>query len=321
MIKKITTVLLLLASVWMLLGADLQTDSQEECPHSSWKDGVCTECGAEPEFYEVLPDKYFEPCPEPGELVNVAYDSRIYYSDNEKPVNHKKAIIYVPYAYDPETKYDVMVLVPGNGPESHIWMNYPNDRDHPGAKGRDIIDNLIYLGELKPMIFVMIDVPYGSYVERWAYQIACELRYVLLPMVCSQYSTYAEEPTSEGIVAAREHFALGGCSNGGIYVYGIGLMFDRDIFSKVMALSPKLIPKEAVEAVSKEDDPYELQMLYVGAGDREGNTKRSKEQYDQLLAASPWLEEGRNAFYTLVIGGHNWPTWRTHLVNALQMFF
>ena len=105
------------------------------------------------------------------------------------------------------------------------------------------------------------------------------------------------------------------------FIYGIGLMFDRDIFSKVMALSPKLIPKEAVEAVSKEDDPYELQMLYVGAGDHEGNTKRSKEQYDQLLNASPWLEEGRNAFYTLVTGGHNWPTWRTHLVNALQMFF
>lgn len=321
MIKKIRTIIAVFASALMLLGAGRQTSKQESCSHESWKRGVCADCGAEPGFYDELPDKYFAPCVHSGELVEIKYETPFYYSSNRKPVNQRTAQVYIPYGYDPETKYDVMILMPGNIWERHVWLNYADNKDHPGIKGRDIIDNLHYYGDIAPTIFVAIGSWDGGYVDRWAFQLASEIKYVLLPMICAKYSTYAEEATPEGIEAARDHFGVGGCSNGGVYAYDIGLNYDKELFGNVMVLSPKLLPIDALKEVSRGDNTYEVHMLYIGAGNREGNTKESKAEYDQLLEACPWLEEGRNTFYNTVTGVHNWQTWRTQLVNAMKVLF
>lgn len=305
----------------MLLGADSQTSEQKACPHEAWKNGVCADCGAEPGFYDELPDKYYRKCRHAGELIEIEYVTPFYYSSDPKPVNHRKAQVYIPYGYDPSVRYNVMILIPGNIWERHIWLDYADNKDHPGAKGRDIVDNLHYYGDIEPTIFISIGSWDGGYVDRWAFQLASEIKYDLLPKICADYSTYAQEATPEGIEAARDHFGVGGCSNGGVYAYAIGLKYDKELFGNVMALSPKLLPMEAREEVSLEDDTYEVHMLYIGAGSREGNTKRSKAEYDQLLEVCPWLEEGRNAFYNTVTGVHNWQTWRTQLVNALKVMF
>ena len=310
----------LIMSALMLLGSAGQTSVQKDCPHENWKNGVCAVCGAEPGFYDELPDKYFQLCPQPGELVEMEYVSPFYYSSNEKPVNERKAQVYIPYGYDPATRYNVMILIPGNNLERRIWLDYADYKDHPGIKGRDIIDNLHYYGDIAPTIFVSIGSWDGGYVDRWAFQLASEIKYDLLPMICSAYSTYAQEATPEGIEAARDHFGVGGCSNGGVYSYAIGLKYDKELFGNVMVLSPKMLPMEALDEVSQ-DDAYAVHMLYIGAGSREGNTKKSKADYDQLLEAYPWLEEGTNAFYSTVTGVHNWRTWRTQLVNAMKVMF
>lgn len=321
MLKKLGAVLVLLASALMLIGAGKQTQEQENCSHESWKNGVCAVCGAEPVFYEeLLPEKYYQPCPHPGKVEEINYTSPVYYQENSKYVLKRRALVYVPYDQDPGTKYNVMVLLPGGGQEPKLWLTYASDMQMPGVLGQTIIDNLIYYNDIEPTIFIAMYTP-ESVVDRWALQYADELRYDVLPMICSAYPTFAEEATSEGIQAVREHFAVGGCSDGGIYAYSIGLMYARDLFGNVMALSPQYVPQNVVDEVAKGEKEDEVHMLYIGAGNREGNTKRSKAEYDKLLGACSWLEEGRNAFYNTSIGIHNWRTWRTQMASAVQLIF
>ena len=321
MIKKLSIILAMIMSVWMLLGADVQTDKQEECPHGSWKNGVCAVCGAEPPFFEEPEEKYFEHCVHSGEVLDLTYDTPVYYQEIRKPVYHRAVQVYLPYGYNPEIQYDVVVLIAPTDLETTFFLSYANDPDHPEINGKDLIDNLHYYGDIKPMIVVSMGSWKGGYVDRWEFQLASEIKYNLLPMICSEYSTYAEEPTPEGIEKARDHFAVGGWSNGGMHAYAVGLKYDKDIFGSVLALSPKLLPKDIIDEVAKTDEKYAVNMLYVGAGNREGNTKKSLEQYEQLLEACPWLEDGRNAFYSRVVGVHNWAAGRKLMLNGLMIAF
>lgn len=314
----------LLMSVLLLVGVCMPVgQAAEVCPHDSWKDGVCVECGAEPTSYEeLLPDKYYKECPRQGTVEEYEYTPPIYYREGGRFRYQRNILIYVPYGCgkDEDIKYNVMVLLPGNDSAPRLWLTYPSDPKMLDVNGKMIIDNLIYYGDIEPTIFIALPTPDG-FTDRWAIQYTNELQRDVLPMICEKYPTYAEDATLEGIQAARDHFGIGGCSNGGIYAYAIGLLYCKELFGNVMSLSAFCVPRNVVEEVAKGDTDNAVHMLYIGSGSREGNTKKCKAQYEQLLGVCSWLEDGRNAFYRTSIGPHNWRVWRTQMAMAMQLMF
>ena len=125
------------------------------CAHESYADGVCTvcgmpcshgdhdpetaecllcgaklrhnfvngecRCGAKPQF-EVndLPMELNEPCEHPGTVEYSYYTIR----DAEGKPYTKKMAVYLPYGYDENGQYDVLVLMHGLGGDADYWLTY-----------------------------------------------------------------------------------------------------------------------------------------------------------------------------------------------------
>ena len=230
----------------------------EECGHPAYENGVCVlcghacehpfhstegeclicgskvvhhyvnalcSCGRSPDFrVDLLPDRFYEPCEQEGTTLSWSFETVDW--SRQMPVTMEVSF-YLPYDYDPAQRYNVLVLLHGLRATQESWLNTPWElEDGREIQMRWIYDRMIAEKIIDPLIIVSASQYlyrgedfYKSKYEQMAY----ELQNVILPYTVENFSTYAEDGSPEALIAAREHFALGGNSWGSYYTYDTGM--------------------------------------------------------------------------------------------------
>ncbi|MBD5560368.1 MAG: hypothetical protein HDQ87_08460 [Clostridia bacterium] len=179
-----------------------------------------------PETLLEIPKEYSASCDRPGTLERLEYNTfeAFSYEDRSKPLV-KDAIVYVPAAYDPLCRYNVVYLMHGG------WSNQTTFLGTPQAPTvfKNQIDHAMAAGIIEPCLIVCPTYNNTSPDDAADYALALELtaRYPqeltgdLMPAVESRYSTYAENVSPEGLMASRDHRAFMGFSMGSVTTWRV----------------------------------------------------------------------------------------------------
>ena len=175
-----------------------------------------------PAELEEIPADYFSAADRQGTLVELnyeTYESKTYEQKNNKL--NKRAIVYLPYGYSEDEKYNVFYLMHGGWSNETTWLGTP---DNPSAF-KNVVDHAVADGKMKPLIIVCPTYNNESPSDSGDYTLAYytltvnyhnELVNDLIPAVEGKYSTYAEDVTLEGIQSSRNHRGFGGFSMGSV---------------------------------------------------------------------------------------------------------
>lgn len=175
-----------------------------------------------PAELEEIPAGYFSEADKQGSLVELnyeTYESKTYEQKSQKL--NKRAIVYLPYGYSENEKYNVFYLMHGGWSNETSWLGTP---DNPGIF-KNVVDHAMEDGKMKPFIIVCPTYNNESPSDSSDYTLAYytltvnyhnELVNDLIPAVEGKYSTYAENVTAERIKASRDHRGFGGFSMGSV---------------------------------------------------------------------------------------------------------
>lgn len=175
-----------------------------------------------PKKLQEIPADYYTEADRQGSLVELnyeTYESRTYEQKSRKL--NKRAIVYLPYSYSENERYNVFYLMHGGWSNETTWLGTP---ERPGTF-KNVIDHAVSDGKMKPFIIVCPTYNNESPSDSGDYTLAYgtltvnyhnELMNDLIPAVEGTYSTYADNVTPEGIKASRDHRAFGGFSMGSV---------------------------------------------------------------------------------------------------------
>ncbi|MBB2183261.1 endo-1,4-beta-xylanase [Lachnospiraceae bacterium MD1] len=146
-----------------------------------------------------------------GTVVRDYYDT-YEYSDNGERGNavQKNMLVYLPAGYNPDdknTRYNVLYLIHGTSEDQNTVFG--DDNPNVTTVMKKVLDMMIANGELDPMIIV---TPYYRGMEsgRLQYEIVNEI----MPYIATKYNTYAASGSKDDLKAVRNHYAVGGFSQG-----------------------------------------------------------------------------------------------------------
>ncbi len=284
-------------------------------------DGRCA-CGAWRERRtELLPERFYEPCDQEGSIVTWSYETKMWGS--ELPVT-VKADFYVPYGYDPAKQYNVLLLMHGLRTTQRSWLDEELSlSDGRSFEMRWVYDHMIREKLIEPLIIVSAsqflysgDNQYKSSYE----QMAAEIRNMILPYTASVLSTYAAAGDEQALIAAREHFAIGGNSWGSYYTYDTGMCQCLPYFASFLCFSGDAATGYVVQSLEERRE-YPIRLYYAAAGDRDVARTGEENCFHTIVPLVERLTEGENAICHICTGMHDWDTWSIEIYNALQLLF
>ena len=174
-----------------------------------------------PQNLEEIPHEYFSTAQEQGTLVDLNYTTYESFSYAEKSQElQKRAVVYLPYGYNEQEKYNVFYLMHGGWSNETTTLGTP---ESPAAM-KNVLDNAIADGKIPPLIVVCPTYNNTSGEDSASYSLALqltrnyhnELINDLIPAVEGKYSSYAESTSADGLIAARDHRGFGGFSMGSV---------------------------------------------------------------------------------------------------------
>jgi len=197
--------------------------------------------GIIPDELEYIPQGYENPAEQQGRLEKLTYDTWESFTYKQKTQKlTKEAWVYIPYGYSEDEKYNVFYLSHGG------WSNETSlmGTDEAPRVFKNIIDNAIQDGKIKPLIIVLPTYNNTSEEDSGDYSLAIrltnnfhnELVNDLIPAVESRYSTYAEDTTPEGLKKSRDHRGFGGFSMGSVNTWNT-FRYCLDYFRYFMPMS------------------------------------------------------------------------------------
>jgi enterochelin esterase family protein len=207
--------------------------------------------------------------------------------------------VYVPAGYGEhaETRFPVLYLLHGSGDQDDGW----------GTVGRAnyIADNLIAMGQAKPMIIVM---PNGTYPHTKGHEsdFETDLLEVIVPLVEAHYR----------VAPGAANRALAGLSMGGFQTLDVGVKH-MDQFAWLGVFSAGVRGDEYAQThgafLDKAND--RLSLFWIGIGED-----------DFLLPNENDLERLLNGKHVKFVsqiskGGHTWTNWRHYLHDFLPLLF
>ena len=229
-----------------------------------------------------------------------AVTRHVYYSavlDGEREI-----YVYTPPDYDPRRRYPVLYLLGGSGELASNW----NIEGRAGF----IADNLIAEKRALPMIIAM---PNNQVVHRSDPNHAAmtfglfekELRQHIVPLVDSRYSTQAD----------RRGRALAGLSMGGRHAQLVGFK-SLDLFASfgILSAGDPDSEKSTPEFLTSADTNKKVDYLFVGLGTYENEPANRSVVFHRILEKHGIEHD----YYVGGDGGHDWGTWRAHLLHMLQ---
>lgn len=291
----------------------------------SFVKGICSVCGAKPEFLtDWLPDEFYQETNHAGTVTAVEYDTKAF-AAYDLLTYHKRMNVYLPYGYDENKPYNVLVLIHGQGDNEDDWLVDTHESGGHAMCGRIILDNIFEKGLAEPCIVVtpVTETKHVQGLTAGIVQMQDELRETILPYIVEHYSTYARDGSVTGLQAARSHFGLGGLSNGALFTYEGGMRHDFDLFGSYCAFSGNGEPWKTVSAIQKDEfAALPVDCLFTGAGSlNDWQQNYTKVGFEHFVEKDSRFVEGENAWNVDVNGGHEWKVWFTCLYNAMQVMF
>ena len=301
----------------------LPLQDEEHVHH--YVNGVCDVCGSKPVFYtSEIPDELLAPAQHRGDVSLHEYKVTNYGNHGFGEID-KCFRVYLPYGYDESQKYPVLILMHGANDDQDSWLLEEHEYKDGRLSGSALLDRMIELGYCKPCIVVSpaFETKVIQGITAAVYQMRDELRSYILPYLVEHYSTYAENSSLESISAARDYFALGGLSDGALFVYEGGMRYNFDLFGNYVAFSGNGEPWKTVSAIQNGDwTALPVQCLFTGAGgDTDIQQHYTEIGYDYFIENDSRFRAEENAWHVDVNGGHTWKTWLTELCNALPLLF
>jgi enterochelin esterase-like enzyme len=229
----------------------------------------------------------------------------------------RRANVYTPpdYDKDPAARYPVLYLQHGAGENERGWMEQ--------GRANFILDNLIAVGQARPMI-VVADCGYAAWPTTNAAQTSTNratgptsafeevMIQEIIPLIDSTYRTRAD----------RHHRAMAGLSMGSMQTLQVTLKH-LDLFAWIGAMSGP--PRQGFEVNTAYDgvfsDPaafnQKVKLLWLGAGTAEEQIHRN------TLAMHEALDKAgiKNVFFSSPGTDHEWQTWRRSLRDLAPRLF
>ena len=222
-----------------------------------------------PDKLAEIPQEYFSEADQQGTLVELEYDtyeSMTY--EKQEQVLHKRAIVYLPYGYSENAKYNVFYLMHGGWSNETTYLGTP---EHPN-EFKNVLDNGIADGKIQPMIVVCPTYNNENESDSSDYSLALrltenyhnELIHDLIPAVEGTYSTYAEDTTLDGIRSSRDHRAFCGFSMGSVTTWRT-FQYCLDYFRYFMPSSGSLTSDRGYMASLVQDSGHEWNDFFIFA--------------------------------------------------------
>lgn len=164
---------------------------------------------------KAYPSSYAQTASRQGTITRLTYETKDYVSGSLLE-RQNAAMVYIPYGYDENTRYNVVYLIHGHYGNETTFLTVDD------GLLKNVLDNMIQHGDIDPLIVVTPTYNYGSptsdYVSADPYckALPLELQNDLIPLVESRYGTFAQDTTLEDLKASRDHRAIGGFSMGGV---------------------------------------------------------------------------------------------------------
>ena len=207
------------------------------------------------------------------------------------------------------------------GDDEEYWL-----KTNPYNK--DMLDNLIYYGEIEPMIVVTptwyVEDDCKGNLDPLTYSFKDELRNDLMPAVEGEYSTYAQSCDDAGFAASRSHRAFAGLSRGAVTTLHSVLNGCLDWFSRFGTFSGSRTPVEYFEeyACSEEQKGLSIDYWYLASGTFDFALSSQAEDYKAVLSIDSRLKEGENtSFDVFPMRYHSMGNWHLALYNFLIKAF
>ena len=242
--KKIF-IILVLTMIMLCVSACGKTDNKEQSSVNNTSNISNTQSanlsGTVPDELEYIPDGYENPATQQGTLNKLTYDTWESFSYEQKSNKiTKEAWVYLPYGYTDEEEYNVFYLSHGGWSNETTLMGTD---DNPKSF-KNVIDNAIQDGNIKPLIIVLPTYNNTSENDSSDYSLAIQLTNQfhnelvndLIPVVESKYSTYAKDTTPQGLKESRDHRAFGGFSMGSVNTWNT-FRYCLDYFRYFMPMS------------------------------------------------------------------------------------
>jgi enterochelin esterase-like enzyme len=238
---------------------------------------------------------YYDAKPVPhGSVTRHVYHSTVLNGERE-------IYVYTPPNYDRSRRYPVLYLLGGSGELASNW----NIEGRAGF----IADNLIAEGKALPMIIAM---PNNQVVHRSDPKhteltfplFEKELRQHIIPVVDKAYSTQAG-PNGR---------AIAGLSMGGRHAQLVGFK-SLDLFRSfgILSAGDPESEKSTPEFLKDPAINQKVDYLFVGLGTHENQPTNRSVVFHQILEKHQVAHD----YYIGGDGGHDWGTWRAHLVYML----
>lgn len=218
-------IILVLTIIMLCVFACGKTDNKEQSSVNNTSNISNTQSanlsGTVPDELEYIPDGYENPATQQGTLNKLTYDTWESFSYEQKSNKiTKEAWVYLPYGYTDEEEYNVFYLSHGGWSNETTLMGTD---DNPKSF-KNVIDNAIQDGNIKPLIIVLPTYNNTSENDSSDYSLAIQLTNQfhnelvndLIPAVESKYSTYAKDTTPQGLKESRDHRGFGGFSMGSV---------------------------------------------------------------------------------------------------------
>ena len=268
-----------------------------------------------------IPEKYKVKCGEQGRVIEVEYETIDYVPTVEtvRAKIIKTASVYLPFGYDEGGEYDVVYVLHGvGGDERNDWLNENNPNP------ADILDNLIYHGDIKPCVAVFpngrattVHNNRGNSDGYW--QFGKELRYELIPYIEANFA----------VGNKRDNRALCGLSMGGFQTAQIGILECYDLFSAYGIFSASLnhgnpyvyaTPERIASRINRSE--LGLKYLFFCIGTEDFIIRGLRPELEELYAITDKskLSDGVNSSHVYIEGGrHNYGVWQVSIYDFLQL--
>ena len=304
-------------------------DCGETAEHR-YVDLVCS-CGAVPQFItdpSEFPEDVLDGSEQKGTLQTFVYDTRdgsVTPDAKREYKTQREFVVYTPYGYDPEERYNVLVLLHGAGQDCHEWLERRHifNVSYPFFYGTDLLDAMIERGECEPLIVVSTEYRYFGTPAEVSGPYSRELREGILPYIVENYPTYASLDPEGRLVPAREHFAFSAASFGSMIMWGGMIESCGDIFAYWGGYSGNVTTTEdmVAELNAAGDAGYAPLMIYAGGGSLEESSYSDQRRFAQAVEQCDYLSNGNAVYHFIKDREHAYSTWDMCLYNSLLVFY
>ena len=260
-----------------------------------------------------------------GQIVMFMYDAQT--PDGE--AYRKSALAYLPYGYDAadaETRYNVLYLMHGHGGGYTTYFRGAGSFSNM----QFVLDAMIEKGRIEPLIVVTPTYTVPGKEEGWcAANFWHELNNYLIPAFESEYHTYAQDVTPEGIRASRTHRAYSGFSMGAMCTWNVfaHCMDEIAYYMPFSGASWSLSAQQLADSVAAAGYTKDDFFIYAGCGGKGDIAyKGMNDMIDAMSALTDtfvFCENFRdgNLYYTQCSGGHSRNTVELIMYAGMPTFF